>query len=202
MRTKATSRHRQPSGSELTRIFFRPYELDELFTDEEIEQLVSLARLSIAGEFFFAMEENPRFRPGNGMKRYRNTDNYIIGIGGRVSDIARYVANKTHRQIVSSKQLPSELSDLADNLVDKIVANARYDLLLVAADAMRSNAEVWYDEALGVWNVSQSCVDEFHAYRLDRKAQRAQKVDDRAWHGRPERDRGRAVPAGVSVSFA
>jgi hypothetical protein len=81
--TRRTSkRYRQPGEKELTKIFFLEYELDELFFEEEIEDFLSVAHQGIAGEFYYAKEVNPRYKPGSGKKLYRCTDNYIIGVGG------------------------------------------------------------------------------------------------------------------------
>lgn len=198
---RRTRRYRQPEQEELKRIFFRDYELDKLFTEEEIIDLMSTARQSVAGEFYFACEENPRWRPGSDKKRFRGTDNFIIGIGGRPSDLARFVTAKTHRQIVSAKQLPCHLAALSPKLVERIVASARYDVVIQTINTMIENGEIRYDYGLGTWNVNQSNIDDFLDDRAFRKAARRIKNDYRPYHGRPGRDRGR-VPEGVSVSFA
>ncbi len=195
-------RHRVPDKEEQKRIFFQPYELEELFFEEEILDLMSIARQGVAGEFYFAREENPRWRPGSDKKRFRGTDNFIIGVGGRPSDLARHVAEKTHRQIVNGKQLPCKLKELSPGLVERIVAIARYDVVLRTINAMIANGEIRYDTGIGTWNVNQSNIDDFLDDRSFRKeAKRAIKDDYRPWHGRPGRDRGR-IPEGVSVSFA
>lgn len=198
---RRTGRYRQPEQEELKRIFFREYELEELFTEEEVIDLMSTARQSVAGEFYFACEENPRWRPGSDKKRFRGTDNFIIGVGGKPSELARFVAQKTHRQIVSAKQLPSNLAALQPKLVEMIVRAARYSIVLHAINAMIENGEIRYDHGLGTCNVSQSNIDDFLDDRAFRKVAKRIKNDYRPYHGRPGRDRGR-VPEGVSVSFA
>lgn len=197
-----SQRYRKPDDKEVKKIFFLQYDLEELFYEEQILDFMSIARQGVAGEFYFAKEENPRWRPGSNKKRFRGTDNYIIGVGNRPSDLARYVAEKTHRQIISGKQLPSRLRDLPPKLIDRIVANLRYQAVLSAVNVMVTGGELWYDMGLGTWNVSQSSVDGFLEDRSFRKAaKRAIKDDYRPWHGRPSRDRGQ-MPEGVSVSFA
>lgn len=116
---RRTKHYRQPSKKEVSKILFLQYELEELFNDGEIIDLMATARQSVAGEFYFAREENPRWRPGSDKKRFRGTDNFIIGVGGRPSDLAQFVANKTHRQIISARQLPHHLASLSPKLIEK-----------------------------------------------------------------------------------
>lgn len=202
---RRTSKHyRQPEDEELTKIFFLRYELEELFTEEEIVDFMSVARQSISGEFFFAVERNPRYKRGSNKRPFRGTENYIIGVGGRPSDLARYVTEKTHRQIVSTKCLPCHLTMLKPKLVERIVYAARYDIVLRTINAMMKNGEIRYDEGLGTWNVNQSNIDDFLDDRAFRKAiKRSLKVDDRNYHGAVRsQSKRRGRPEGVSVSFA
>lgn len=193
-------RYRRPTNEEAVKIFFKEYELEELFYFDEVEEFLTVAYQAIAGEFYYAVEVNPRFKLGSNNKLYRGTDNYIIGVGGRPSDLASYIAKSTHRKIVPAKRLPDGLSDLVPKLVDKIVSKARGDIVLLAVNAMAENGEIRYDEALGTWNICQSNVDSFLCDKAMRSSvKRAMKYDDRAWHGRPRRDRGK-VPTGISVS--
>lgn len=194
--------YRRPDEKELHKILFLKYELEELFFEEEILDFMTVARQSVAGEFYFAKEENPRWRQDSNKKRFRGTDNFIIGVSGRPSDLARYIAKKTHRQIICGKQLPCDLRELSPKMIERILATARYDVVLRTVNAMIDNGEIRYDIGVGTWNVNQSNIDDFLDDRFFRKeAKRAIKDDYRPWHGRPGRDRGR-MPEGVSVSFA
>ena len=195
---RRSQKYRQPDRKERNKIFFTGYQLGELFSEEEIADLVSTARQRVIGEFFYATERNPRYRPGSGMKARRGTDNYICELSIRPSELARYVLRKMHRTFVTRHQLPGEMSDLPPKLIEMVIQQTQYNLILLAVNTMRQRGEVWYDEALGIWQVRQSSVDEFLEFR---RVARSVKVDDRSWHGRPSRDRG-AIPEGVSVSFA
>ncbi|HET8689897.1 MAG TPA: hypothetical protein VFL81_00435 [Candidatus Saccharimonadales bacterium] len=199
---RRTTKHRQASDKELAKIFFLHYELEEIFYPEEIIDLMATARQAVAGEFYFACEQNPRWKPGSNKKRFRGTDNYIIGVGDRPSELARHITKQTHRQLVSTKQLPCGLQELSPKLLERIVARARYDVVLRTVNAMIKAGDIRYDVGTGTWEVNQSNIDDFVADRDYRKEIKRQlKFDDRAWHGRPRRDRGR-VSEGVSVSFA
>lgn len=199
---RSTAKHRQATDKEIAKIFFLHYELDDIFYPEEIDKLMETARRAVAGEFYFACEQNPRWRPGSDKKRFRGTDNYIIGVGHRPSELARHVAQRTHRQLIATWQLPARLQELSPKLVERIVSQARYDLVLQTVNAMIVAAEVRYDYGTGTWEVNQSNIDDFMTDRHNRKEVKRQlKFDDHSWHGRPRRDRGR-MPEGVSVSFA
>lgn len=200
-RSRKAKQYREPTREEQKRLF-TGFELTELFSEREIDDFVSVARHSIAGEFFFAHEENPRYQPNKRMQRFRRTDNYIIGIGGRQSELARFVTKNTHRQIISRRHLPCSLNELPPRLVEAVVNKVCYTIVLTTVNAMRHSGEIWYDEALGIWGIRQSTVDGFVTDRASRQeTRRALKYDDRSYHGRPGRDRG-SIPEGVSISFA
>ena len=180
------------------------YELSELFNEEELEDIVSDARLAIAGEFYFATERNPRYKPGNGQRKERSTDNYIVGVGGRPSDLARHVAGRTRRRIISARSLPSDVvTDLAPTFVDIILQRVMYDATLLAINVMNDEREVWYDESTGIWSIMQSTVDGFVAERKFRRAVRQTlKHDDRSYHGRVRsQSKRRGIPEGVSIGY-
>ncbi|HET6622510.1 MAG TPA: hypothetical protein VFG56_01100 [Candidatus Saccharimonadales bacterium] len=198
---RRTTKHRQASDKELSKIFFLHYELEEIFYEEEIIDFMAAARQAVAGEFYFACEQNPRWKPNSDKKRFRGTDNYIIGVSDRPSELAQHITKQTHRQLICTKQLSGELRELSPKLVERIVARARYDIVLRAINAMIRAGEIRYDHGTGIWEVNQSNIDDFVADRHYRKEVKQQMFNDRAWHGRPRRDRGR-VPEGVSVSFA
>ncbi len=194
--------YRQPKREELNKIFFLQYGLQELFDPEDIEDFLSVALHAVAGEFHYAKELNPRYSLGSNKRLYRCTDNYIIGVGGKPSELARYISKMTHRKIVPAKCLPSQLYELSPKLVERIVATARYDLILLSVNAMVHDGQIRYDEGRGIWEASQSSIDGFLVDKdLRRVIRRAMKNDHRPWHGRPSRDRGK-MPEGVSVSFS
>ncbi len=200
-RRRHSSQYRKPTRLEKSKIYHLDYELDSLFTEDEIIDLMDSARLAIAGEFYFAKEKNPRWRPGCSLKPYRGTDHYVIGVGGKSSELAQHVSKATHRKIVHETMLPEDLLELSPKHVMRIVLAARMEIILNSINVMRSQGELRYDEGLGTWNIIPSCIDEYRAERnFRREAKKLLKFDDRAYHGRPRRDRGK-VPGGVSVSL-
>lgn len=194
-----TSRYRKATPEEISKITYIGFKLDELFTDEQIEDILTIARLAVAGEFEHAMEFNPRYRLGHSRHQFVKTDNYIIGCDGRPAKLARLVVEKTHRQIVHKDQLSAkptaiQLTQLNPKFVELIVARARYDAVLAAINIMIKVGEIWYREDLGIWNVIQSTIDEYNKALIFRKeVKRALKFDDHSWHGLPRRDRNRKV---------
>jgi hypothetical protein len=197
---RRTRTYRTPTREEETRIFFIGYELTELFDEEEIEDFAAAARRRIIGEFFYATERNPRFKPGSDRRQRRRTDNYIWGLTSKTSDLARYVREHMHRPFIHPHQLPDDLTELSPKMVEAIIARAHQDVLAMVIQLMRKR-EIWYDEGVGIWQACQSSVDEFLEYKRAVKA--LVKVDHREFHGRVRsHSKLRGVPPGVSVSYA
>lgn len=205
---------RQPSSRETNRIWHLGIPLGDLFDKHELEDLMEAAKRRIVAEFVYAMEVNPRFKPGSDRRPMRRTDNYIIGLGRKQSELAEYVLKSMHRPFIRPNQLPSRFSDLHPIHIERIVFQAQYDVLLLVVQTM-NNYEVWYDEGIGIWQVCQNSVDELNRYRRaakealgtseGAKQPRSHRVknDFRPFHGR---DRGQAkrsgTPPGTSISLA
>lgn len=196
-RSRKKNKCREATDKEWNKLYFLGYTLEELFDEDKIHDLISLARLRIVGEFYYATELNPRYRSGNGQKPRRGTDNYIIGITHKLGDLAGYVVRSMHCSFVAQHDLPSDLAELAPRYADVLINQAHHDLVVRALQLLRASGDVWYDEALGIWQISQSCVDDFLAQR---QAARALKVDQRPYHGRPRNQtRQRGIPEGQSI---
>lgn len=193
--SRRNRRYRDPDRKETVKIKYMGYPLEDLFTDDEVADLIAIARRRVAGEFFHASEKD---RHGRKIR----TDNYIIGIGGRLSNLARYVVMETHRPIVRKEVLPADIRSLSPRHIDRIIVKANYDVTLMALQLMR-NHEVWYDEALGIWQICQSSVDDFLEERKTARRKPSVKQDDRSFHGRVRsQSKRRGAPPGVSVSHA
>lgn len=91
--------------------------------------------------------------------------------------------------IVASSELSVVFQNLSPNDIEAIRLQAEEKLLIAALNQMcsPSGTDIWYDEALGIWQLAQSCVDEL---RLERKRARAAMSalggfrDSRTYHGR------------------
>lgn len=194
--------YRTPTRKEHNKIRHIGYQLDELFFDEdEFRDIMDAARRRVIGEFFYATEKNPRYKWGSDRRPTQRTDNYIWGVSNKLSDLAYYVRDHMHRQFISVNQLPPDLVDLEPSLVDSVIQKAQHDVLMQVLVVMRHH-EIWYDEGVGIWQVCQSTMDDFLAYRKVAKTTTV-KNDMRPFHGRVRsQSRNRGIPAGVSVSFA
>lgn len=206
--------YRSASRKEQSLIFFLGYQLDELFTEEMLEDLCDVARHRIIGEFHHATERNPRYKTGSDRRPYQRTDNYIWGLSNKPSELARYVNEHMHHPFVSPSQLPPGLTELRPRLVEMIVQRAQYDILVMVVQLMR-NREIWYDEGVGIWQACQSSLDDYHSLRkllrsigLDPNKHTARsshrvKADMRPFHGRVRsQSKRREIPAGTSVGLA
>ena len=200
------SNHKHPQVSKRTsldsnskKLLYGKVNLGEHFNEDKIGDLLVLARQRVLGEFHFAREPRPGYRPGYGKSPLRKTDNYICGVAGRISDLASYVVNNTRRPFILPGDIPDVIGLLRPALIATVIDRLQFEVLSLALQQMR-HREVWYDESTGVWQVCQSSMDDYYEYhRLAVVATR--KLDDRSWHGRPSRDRSR-IPAGTSVGLS
>lgn len=74
--------------------------------------------------------------------------------------------------IVADSELSTRFQDLSPNDIEAIRLHAEEKLIVAALNQMcsPSGTDIWYDEALGIWQLAKSCVDEL---RLERKRARA-----------------------------
>lgn len=199
---RKTRTYREPTQREVTKILFGKITLNELFDEQEIEDLMAAARRRIIGEFYYATEKNPRYRPGSGGRPLRRTDNYIWGVGCKPGELAKYVVIHMRRPFIKPSQLPSEMGELHPGLVEKLIRRVQQEIVLEVILTIR-NREVWYDEGVGIWQACQSSIDDFLEYKQAARRLGDVKVDDRSYHGRVRaQSKARGVPEGVSVSFA
>ncbi len=188
---RKSSRYRLADKDELRKIVYIGYPLEELFNKDELSDLLAIARQRVVGEFFHATE----WYRG----RYVCTDNYIIGVGSRLSELRRYVVKTMHRRIVRTHHLPQDMQDLHPKMIDMITQRADHELVQLILQAML-NYDVWYDDARGIWQVSQSAMDEFHSVR---HATSNTKIDVRVYHGRVRsQSKARGIPGGTSIGVA
>jgi len=194
---RSSRSRRSPTNEEASKILYSGYELKELFFPEEIEDFMDAAKRRIIRKFFNATEPDPRYKWGSDRRPTRRTDNYIIGVSAKLSALAHHVQSDM-RPFIEPSQLPGRLHDLSPKLLEKVIARAQHDVLLLVVQLMRHH-EIWYDEATGTWQVCQSTMDEFLVYR---NTARRNKVDDRSFHGRVRsQSKARGIPEGVSISF-
>lgn len=186
-------RHRQKFYRDLTReehskTYFTGFRFNELFEpvwpnrlDDMISELIRRARWRIIGVF----KEEREWRRG----KLRSTDNYIIGVSGKQGHLGRYIHSRVRNPIVAASDLASRFHDLSPNDQEAIRTQAEEKLLMAALNQMCSpgGTDIWYDQALGVWQLAQSCVDEL---KLERKRTQAAMdslggfYDSRTYHGR------------------
>lgn len=190
-------KYREPDKRQYTKIIFTGCSLNELFSEEELRTFKDAARNRIIGEFHYATEPNPRYRAKPGGRSTHRTDNYIIGVSAKLGDLARYIAKSMHRSFINKTDLPNAFQGLHPKLIERVIQEAQFDTIILVLQEMR-NREIWYEEGSGTWHICQSSMDKWSGYS---NIARSLKRDDRSWHGRPARDRGR-MPEGVSVSLA
>lgn len=188
---KRQRQYRQPDRDELKLI--RGVEnLENVFDEIEMAEMLDRARRRIVSVVYHAEE----WRRG----KYRRTDNYIIGVAGGQKYLARHIFQELRREFVHVEDLPEGADELHPSDIRSIIESLEYRLILAQINQMVKDADIWYDEATGVWQTSQRCHD-IRTAEI-REAKRAFKFDRREWHGRPRRQaRRRNTREGDSISY-
>lgn len=97
--------------------------------------------------------------------------------------------SRMRNPVLACSDLAPRFHDLSPNDQEAIRVQAEEKLLMAALNQMCSprGTDIWYDEALGIWQLAQSCVDEL---KLERKRTQAAMnslggfYDSRTYHGR------------------
>lgn len=180
--------YRELTREEHRKTYFVGFRFDELFQPEwpnrledVISEFIRRARWRVIGVF----KEQREWR----RNKFRNTDNYIIGVSGKQGHLGRYIHSLVRNPVVASSDLAQRFGDLSPNDQEAIRTQAEEKLILAALNQMCSpnGTDIWYDQALGIWQLAQSCVDEL---KLERKRTRAAMNclggfhDSRTYHGR------------------
>lgn len=189
------------------------YSLEELFYPEELAEKMEIARRRVVTTFITATEPVPTSRikwhqlvpnPDGSARRKprRGTDNYIIGVGSKQKDLAAHIVKTARKPIIRPCDLPESIRRHA-HMVERVISAAEHRIVLALLNEMCSAplSEIYYDEACGIWQIVQSCIDQ-HKRSL-RQARQALKFDRRNEHGMIRSQRiNRGRPAGVSTSLA
>lgn len=191
--------------------------LRDLFFDDEIEDLINLARQRIVGVFRHFRKTTPRrprdwhekeFDNYHGVKLVRtieiNTDNYISGLDERHSALAGYIVKQLRNPFVNTATFNGRkafewLTKVPSTLSRDFYTHIQYKVLLLTVGIMCDDGEIWFDQGRGgLWQIKQSVVDEHLEARAVRR--RAVKRDDRSEHGQVRSQRkARNRPAGTST---
>lgn len=185
--------YREPNREEF-RIIRGATPLSDIFEEDVLSDKLMLARRRIIAIFHAATE----WRNG----KYRGTDNYIVGLDSKQRQLAWHIHRHTNHGFVYEEDLPGNVLELRQAYIEDVISNLQYRFILAQLNQMCSpiGADVWYDEARGLWQMSQNCHDEMMAQY--KGVRNAVKFDRRNWHGRPrEQARARGTLPGASISY-
>lgn len=183
--------------------------LDELFAggngagNSTLDYLRKVARLKIIGVFRVAGEV------GREVTRRPACASYILPGDGTAEHLVAAITRlmKGSHDFVRTHDLPPLYRGLTKQWRNSVRAHVRYLLLLEAVKELEGvGAQLWYFQGEQRWQVAQSLVDEYD--RLLREVKKRSEprpelpYNRRPWHGRPARDRRRAVMPGTSVGYA
>lgn len=181
--------------------------LDELFADGDdgvipvLDHLRKVARLKTIGVFCVAGEVGHEYRP--------TSDGYVLPGDGTTQQLASTIVclMKGSHDFVRASDLPSAYRSLAKQWLNTLRARIRQLLVLeVVEELYAAGAQLWYFSGDEEWVAAQSLIDEYD--RLLREVRGWSEprpelpFNRRPWHGRPARDRRRAVMPGTSVGYA
>lgn len=175
--------------------------LDDIFDDETYVERRLVARHRIIGVFDVAIDPFSK----------RGTDNFIVGVAERISDLADYVSDKMRhrRNLIVIDDLPFRYAPLPKKQREKVCQPLRRQLIIDELIAMRDAEEIYWQD--GRWQAKQSLIDEYVRFRevrqehyrkveeVHRTALRI-KRDNRTYHGRPrQQTKRRGIPEGTSI---
>jgi len=186
-----------------------PFTLEELFKDDRdaasatLDHLRKVARLKVIGVFRVAGEAN------HSMARRPASAGYVLSGDGSTDQLAAAIGRlmKGSHDFVRPNDLPRLYRQLVEQWRNSLRAQIRYLLLLEAVEELcLAETQLWYFQGDHEWMAAQSLIDEHDRLLREVKGWREPRPqlprNCRPWHGRPARDRRRAVRPGTSVAYA
>jgi hypothetical protein len=186
-----------------------PLTLEELLgrpaeEGDKLDHLRRVARLKVIGVFRVAGEVSVAVTEQPSGLEY-----CLSGMDGSHDQLATTIARnmKGSHSFVKPGDLSPTYRDLAEHWRNTVRAYARHLLLSEVVDelAMRQ-VKLWYHSGERRWQAAQSLIDEHDRLLREVKGWREPRPElpfnRRPWHGRPARDRRRAVMPGTSVGYA
>ena len=201
----------EPSDALKLRILGIPSSLtlDELFAGDwsvensTLDHLRKVARLKVVGVFRVAGEVSRE------VARRPVSASYILPGDGTAEQLVAAITRlmKGSHDFVRTNDLPPMYRALAKQWRNSVRAHVRYLLLREVVERLEGvGAQLWYFQGNREWQAAQSLVDEYDRLLREVKKRpeprRELPFDRRPWHGRPARDRRRAVMPGTSVGYA
>ncbi|HSW78264.1 MAG TPA: hypothetical protein VLG36_05690 [Candidatus Chromulinivoraceae bacterium] len=161
--------------------------LDELFDAEVLEKMEREVRYQTIKVFALARSRTDS----------RATPGYVLGLGDKVGDLARYVAGHvkayTWRAILTVKDLPVVYGACAKSEIDYILRRIKHELIVRVLVRLRDEFSIWYMS--GEWSMVPTVVDD---YLLSGRPHKDSYHNARNYHGRPKRDRRRLKQLGMA----
>lgn len=131
--------------------------LGELFTDAELGDLLSIARLRICKTFDRATE----YRDG---RKRGMQNNQVKFVGPRSSDLVEYIIDKivSKSWVVHRNTLPSEVVGNNAYVLRETARAAERELITIAVNEMVVRGELRYDDSgVPYWEIAVSAMDEY-----------------------------------------
>ncbi len=167
--------------------------LEDFVTEGEFTERMLAMRWRVIREFVNA---EPSSRPGREV-RDRSTCGYIASVGDQLSSLATYLMRNMGPwvldKVYSADDLPRRYHAESRRDREYVARYVCYELIMRQLLLLRDAHDLWWQEG---WTVPQSVMDQY--LRLVKSSKQSYR-DDRAFHGRPRRDRDNGTLPGASV---
>lgn len=179
------------------RHILRQVPLSEYFASEE-DLAATLAAVHYKIVAVFLNSTHPR------TGRTTGRDNYICGLGDRISHLERHVIDKIKlRREFGLQHLPRSISHLTRPERDRIVGYVHAMLVNTVLVTMREDNDLWYFDGDWCFSNTVRVLHDKHT-RMAREATNTYHGDRRNYHGRPSnqgrrRQKQLRVASGVSI---
>lgn len=199
----------EPSKSLKEQIKSGSLTLDKLLADggssgsSTLDHLRKVARLKIIEVFYFTSEVDRELsdRPLSA--------SYILPGDGTAEQLVAAIARlmSGSHDLVRTHDLSPRYRGLVREWRNSVQTQARHLLLMEVVNELEgAGAQLWYFQGEQRWQAAQSLIDEYDRLLREVKGWRKPRPElpfnRRPWHGRPARDRRRAVMPGTSVGYA
>lgn len=167
--------------------------LEDFVSEGEFVEKMLAMRWRVIREFVNA---TPSSKPGRAVLD-RSTCGYIASVDNQLSSLATYLMRSMGPwvldKVYSPDSLPRRYHGELRRDRETVARFVCFELIMRQLILLRDAHDLWWQEG---WTVPQSVMDEY--LRLVKSSKQSYR-NDRAFHGRPRRDRDNGTVPGVSV---
>lgn len=190
---KRTEMGKKTSRGPIAAILLGEALLEDFMSEGEFVEKMLAMRWRVIREFVNA---GPSSKPGRAVLD-RSTCGYIASVGDQLSSLTTYLMGSMGPRVLdkvySPDSLPRRYHGESQRNREYVARYVCHVLIMRQLVLLRDSHDLWYLEG---WMLPQSVMDE---YLTRLKNAKANYRNQRAFHGRPNRDRSNGTVPGVSV---